>query len=670
MTGNTNAATTVKGFHFQDVCALYLFLENIKKIESFAVEGKEDIVLNWQNGTKSFIQSKETIYPYDGFDSAVMKRALNVLLEDLDKYPQDKIKNIAILTNSHHPFGKEKGNPFDISSYSFFEYNDLPSEMKDKIDDWISSLTDNEVDNSLLRIIKIEYAGSDDKTKLALLRQSVEQFMNSAQIMNAKYKTLMDSWIAMVSRSAEEEKKVITKDEFADQSTLIYSSSNSKGKTSLVRLILYALGYPIPSTNKMDFSKLETQIEIFENNKYLRLSRKDALLKIDTGKGDNLIFNLPDEQSEVIAVITDIGEPKVAENILGMTYFDQEKGWTLLNRGIVIGKYRFGIESLLDGLNSLDLTAIKDDLKVQKNNRKFYLQIKKLVEIKDERQNNISDIDWSSIDELQNELRTTTMKFNRLKTKINNLQSVADNNEKFSKLLEKMKIVIQIEGIKEILSSKNIVDYEFNRSLIMAQLTRQKNKLKLVLREKKRIEKEINNRMDLVNVDSQIDRFNQQISKINISISSIDNQLKINQKEIDRLQTLIKNCLVQTPQIQKIYDTLVEFANVLGVEDTLESTRNFIFTNNLKVYSGAKLHLLVFGFRLAVLKVVQDQLGKKYPIIIDSPMAGEVDEYNEKKMFELLDRYFFDNQIIVASIYDFKRSWNKRITMHNGVLDY
>lgn len=222
MSINTNAATKIKGFHFQDVSALYLFLENIKEVDSFSVEGEEDIVLNWNNGTKSFIQSKETIHPYDGFDSSVMKKALKVLLKDLDDYSQDEIKSIVFLTNSHHPFGKEKGNPFDIYPYSFFKYDDLPSEMRNKIDDLENSITQSDVDNSLLRVIKIEYAGSDDRTKLSLLQDSVQQFMNSAQIMNSKYRTLMDSWTSMVSRSAEEEEKVITKDEFAGYTALIY----------------------------------------------------------------------------------------------------------------------------------------------------------------------------------------------------------------------------------------------------------------------------------------------------------------------------------------------------------------------------------------------------------------------------------------------------------------
>ena len=44
-------------------------------------------------------------------------------------------------------------------------------------------------------------------------------------------------------------------------------------------------------------------------------------------------------------------------------YVDQDKGWTLLNRGTVIGKIKFSIEELLAGLNGIDI----DDL-IRKEN--------------------------------------------------------------------------------------------------------------------------------------------------------------------------------------------------------------------------------------------------------------------------------------------------------------
>ena len=36
--------------------------------------------------------------------------------------------------------------------------------------------------------------------------------------------------------------------EFTDEVNLVYSEQNSRGKTTLLRLMLYGLGYDIPST--------------------------------------------------------------------------------------------------------------------------------------------------------------------------------------------------------------------------------------------------------------------------------------------------------------------------------------------------------------------------------------------------------------------------------------
>ena len=59
----------------------------------------------------------------------------------------------------------------------------------------------------------------------------------------------------------------------------------------------------------------------------------------------------------------------ILDNLLGSFYLDQEKGWTLLNRGKVIGKIPFNIEKLICGLSErtyidlqVELTNIKREL--------------------------------------------------------------------------------------------------------------------------------------------------------------------------------------------------------------------------------------------------------------------------------------------------------------------
>jgi hypothetical protein len=54
-------------------------------------------------------------------------------------------------------------------------------------------------------------------------------------------------------------------------------------------------------------------------------------------------FSLPSDLHLLHEKIFRINNTEVLDNLLGTFYMDQEKGWTLLNRGIAIGKIRFNI---------------------------------------------------------------------------------------------------------------------------------------------------------------------------------------------------------------------------------------------------------------------------------------------------------------------------------------
>ena len=61
---------------------------------------------------------------------------------------------------------------------------------------------------------------------------------------------------------------------FSDKLNLVYSEFNSAGKTTLLRIMLYALGYNIPSTRKMKFSNCEIKlIVISEAGSELEIER-------------------------------------------------------------------------------------------------------------------------------------------------------------------------------------------------------------------------------------------------------------------------------------------------------------------------------------------------------------------------------------------------------------
>ena len=111
----------------------------------------------------------------------------------------------------------------------------------------------------------------------------------------------------------------------------------------------------------------------------------------------------------------------------------------------------------------------------------------------------------------------------------------------------------------------------------------------------------------------------------------------------------------------------MRYSQELNVE--VKNVTSYLFTRNLKELSGAVLHKLVFIYRLAAILSIEKYLGYKLPLIIDSPSGKEVDRNNVNAMMKILSRDFSENQIIVASIYEYDFKKIKRIDIKDRLID-
>ena len=68
--------------------------------------------------------------------------------------------------------------------------------------------------------------------------------------------------------------------------------------------------------------------------------------------------------------------------MIGAIYLEQDKGWTLLNRGKVIGNISFNVRDLLIGLSSenKDLISMIDE---QNNLRKIHDETKAILKLEE-----------------------------------------------------------------------------------------------------------------------------------------------------------------------------------------------------------------------------------------------------------------------------------------------
>src|SRR5699024_8123512 len=166
--------------------------------------------------------------------------------------------------------------------------------------------------------------------------------------------------------------------------TMIYSKENSKGKTTLVRFLLYALGYQIPATEGIgDFDKLEYEICIENKKRQFNIYRKSNNIQVSCDE-KIYTFILPEQENELHALIFGIDNITILNNLLAVYYIDQEKGWTLLNRGKIIGNIRFNIEEFIAGISNINIENLLTEKKVLNSEIKKYRYVKNAIDINSE----------------------------------------------------------------------------------------------------------------------------------------------------------------------------------------------------------------------------------------------------------------------------------------------
>ena len=114
--------------------------------------------------------------------------------------------------------------------------------------------------------------------------------------------------------------------DFSAGVNLIFSKDNSTGKTTLLRFLLYSLGYNIPNTRKIKFDTCEVETMIHcETAGEIKLFRYSNDFIEATINDKKKTFILPDQLFDLHSIIFNTSNSDVLSNILGAFYTDQEK---------------------------------------------------------------------------------------------------------------------------------------------------------------------------------------------------------------------------------------------------------------------------------------------------------------------------------------------------------
>ena len=251
--------------------------------------------------------------------------------------------------------------------------------------------------------------------------------------------------------------------EFSANVNLIHSKQNSKGKTTLLRFLLYSLGYNIPNTRKIKFERCEVETVVYtEKIGDVTLSRTANSHIVLSANDDRTTYVLPEQQNELHSVLFGTDNADILGNLLGAFYVDQEKGWTLLNRGVAIGSIHFNIEELIRGLSGRDCAPlIQQEAKLSRELGKYkqmfsVAQYQETIEVEE------GSLAVEHYDErIDSELEQLRIRQSALKKELRRLDKAIKDNRQFSKFIAEMKLLIKgPDGTTIPVTAENIVGFD------------------------------------------------------------------------------------------------------------------------------------------------------------------------------------------------------------------
>lgn len=445
---------------------------------------------------------------------------------------------------------------------------------------------------------------------------------------------------------------------------LIHSEKNSCGKTTLLRFMLYALGYNIPNTRKFKFSRCEVELEIEVDTIGIVFFRRynNNILEV-TLENKKRTFILPEQRIDLHKRIFRTQNIDILENLLGAFYVDQEKGWTLLNRGVVIGSIHFNIEELIRGLAGYDCSGLIRKEAQTSRELKKYKQMFSIAQYKETLNEELGTLIADGYeDEIDVAMNQLMLRKKQLKFELRRIDNTLADNKRFKKFIGDMKLLIEapdgsVFPVKEnnIVGMNDVVDLLITkRKLVSTELNKISSQLDKLEKEKSKEYEQL----EFYKSASQLDLFDKRLAQIPLNPLAIKQEIARLEKEIKLIRNKITNLTKNDNKVVlEMAKNVIKYAEELGLGNQEIIPASYIFTSNLKELSGAVLHKMIFAFRLAYIIAIENVIKVKLPIILDSPSGKEVDQSNIKLMMDILKRDFSDHQIIIASIfkYDFDK---------------
>lgn len=430
-----------------------------------------------------------------------------------------------------------------------------------------------------------------------------------------------------------------------DRKSIISSKYNKKGKSTLLRVILYALGFEVVRTNGIANLDLKTNIKVLTDDlEEIQIFRNNEKVILEESSSDKKReLHLPEDREVLQSTFFDFNNGKLLENFLGTFYFEQGRGYSLINNGVVTPKNRFNLKELVTQLVPEVEEKLKEIEKKEITIRRNKAAINAINAVLKDNDNSIEEDNQDEIT-IQN-INSLKFKLKQLKRKKRTiLESIEDNN----KLLEyigklKLRLRLSDESVVVVTSDK-IEGMENISNYLISEKTVVNNQIKetkqLIYKNEEAIKKKYTNR-DIAKF-SIPQAFNFEKNKAMLKyLNKQDEELALQKKELLR-----KNSYQELQD--RIYKLYTEYASELNISNWL---KNGIFSSkNISGLTGTEQEFTAISIRLAALKLIEEFTKVNLPIILDSPFQ-ELDTKNKKLLVDFLENEFSEkHQFIITSV--------------------
>lgn len=448
----------------------------------------------------------------------------------------------------------------------------------------------------------------------------------------------------------------VKKVQFSDIANIIYSQKNTAGKTTFLRAMFYALGYPIPSTKGIKFDGMEFWITVASGVKQYKIYRHSSYLSIDDGN-EQIDYSLPTDFSEIMTLLTGCDNKDILDNLLGASYMDQEKGWTLLNRGKVIGNISFNIEALVRGLGGKECVDEIQQLDAIKRQLRKYEYMHSVAEYQEAIHEAGEDIEYDAPDEvIDRRIEVLRAEREPILEELKQIKSILRKNKLLADYIADLKLMVQSSTGEEIpITRDTLVGFIDNNEFLTARREMLAANLEEVNRKIISLQKQKGKEEQLFKVQTAIEAFDSDIKKISVDAIATQRIIEQLKRERQKLQERIRAMTKQDNSVVvELHECISSYTKELEVSEMyVAPNKDYIFTNDLKSLSGTILHKIVFSFKLAYIKLIKEKTGIVLPIVLDSPTGREVEHNAVEAMLKIIQRDYPEHQLIIASIHDY-----------------